>query len=153
MGRGFFGEKKPLKATKSICRDLTNIWIIRYFIIMYGFGRKTAKMTEKALFWVHYFQIVLYPPPPPPIQIKGFALRYPHSLGYVRASTSATSLRSSITKKKEKVKKQDRISSYFLQHPILSIQSLKTNKGAKHENKIFYRNGTHRHYHRHSHRL
>jgi putative pyruvate formate lyase activating enzyme len=30
--------------------------------------------------------------------VKGFALRYPHSLGHVRASTSATSLRSSMNK-------------------------------------------------------
>jgi hypothetical protein len=30
-------------------------------------------------------------------RMKGFALRYPHSLGHVRASTAATSLRSSIT--------------------------------------------------------
>jgi proteic killer suppression protein len=31
-------------------------------------------------------------------RIKGFALRCPHSLGHVRASTAATSLRSSIKK-------------------------------------------------------
>jgi hypothetical protein len=78
-----------------------------YFITMHAFGSKTAKTTEKALTRGYNSQAAVSPPPPPPTN--------------------------KITNKKEKVKKQDRLSTYFIHHslnPIHSLQNLK-NKQTK----------------------
>jgi len=63
-------------------------------------------------------------------KIKGFALRYPHSLGHVRASMSATSLRSSI----EKFFSLFLIAIAIVIHPVFAQDSEQGTAGVSREN-------------------
>ena len=58
-------------------------------------------------------------------QLKGYALRYPHSLGHVRASTDAASLRSSITREDHGLAAEDiKIETSASGDPALMVKGL-----------------------------